>query len=131
MWEVGLILLVALIVLGPQQLVEVARTLGKLYRDLQKMAWDLRNSIDLDSITSLEPDPHKPDKENTDTVGTINMDKELFPPAGEKSGPDFYADLLEATEKGGEGTEAGAPESPETREEGSPAKKEVTENAKS
>jgi Sec-independent protein translocase protein TatA len=126
MWEVGLILLVALIVLGPQQLVEVARTLGKLYRDLQKMTWDLRNSIDLDSITSLEPDQHKPAKEKTDIAGTAGMDKELLPPPGEKSGPDFYADLLEAAEKGAEGTEAGAPESPETKEEGSITQKKAT-----
>ena len=37
MWEVVAILVVALIFLGPKQLAETARVVGKMYRELQKM----------------------------------------------------------------------------------------------
>ncbi len=95
MWEIVLILVVALILLGPQQLAETARVLGKLYREIQKMAFDVRNSIDFD-LDSPEPPPSasKPEKE---TDHKIVDDKALLPSPGEKTGPDFYAELLESS----------------------------------
>ena len=63
MWEIVLILVVALIFLGPRQLTETARVLGKLYREIQKMAFDVRNSIDFDLDMLAPPtDTHKPEK---------------------------------------------------------------------
>ena len=58
MWEIVLILAVALIMLGPKQLTETARVMGKLYREIQKMAFDVRNSIDFDLE---EPAPRSSD----------------------------------------------------------------------
>jgi Sec-independent protein translocase protein TatA len=96
MWEIVLILVVALIVLGPKQLVETARAAGKVYREILKMAGDIRGSIDLDSLSSHEPritpayrPPTPPSPSGQDTI----------PPAGAKSGPDFYADLLESSKE--------------------------------
>ncbi len=108
MWEIVLILVVALILLGPKQLTETARVLGKMYREIQKMAFDIRNSIDFDS-EPFSPPSHdvKPEKE---TEGKIVDDKALLPPPGEKAGPDFYAELLESAKE---------EKKPETRESSS------------
>jgi Sec-independent protein translocase protein TatA len=97
MWEIVLILVVALIFLGPRQLTETARVLGKIYREIQKMAFDVRNSIDFDlDMPSSSTDTHKPEKE-LDHKPT--EDKALLPQSGEKTGPDFYAELLESSKE--------------------------------
>lgn len=105
MWELGLIILVALILLGPRQLTETARVLGRLYREVTKLTTDLRNSVDLDSLTSttsspshLDADPVKPAAEQDP-----KPDMDLLAAPGERSGPDFYADLLESTKEEAEG----------------------------
>ncbi len=43
--EILLILLVALIIWGPQRLPEIARTLGKMMRVLRKASFDLTNTV--------------------------------------------------------------------------------------
>jgi Sec-independent protein translocase protein TatA len=95
MWEVVLILVVALIFLGPQQLAETARVIGKMYRELQKMMWDIRNSVDLDSLTSMDSHHEETPHKNHDAAQRIIGQGDLVPPPGEKTGPDFYAELLE------------------------------------
>lgn len=97
MGEFILIMVVALIVLGPKQLLETAKVAGKVYRELVKMATDLRNSVDLDALTAdhkphVPPPPPTPPAPRTDSSDAAG---ESMPPAAEKSGPDFYADLLE------------------------------------
>ncbi len=104
MWELAIIMLVALIILGPRQLTEVARTVAKLYREVQKLAWEVKHSVDLDSIAS-PPDygskgsskaaSKPPSEDRADEV--VRKDEDLIPPPGESSGPDFYAQLLEST----------------------------------
>jgi Sec-independent protein translocase protein TatA len=95
MWEIVLILVVALILLGPKQLTETARVLGKLYREIQKLAFDVRNSIDFDLEEPATPSSDfKPEKE---TDQKVVDDKALLPPPEEKTGPDFYAELLESS----------------------------------
>lgn len=105
MWELAIIMLVALIILGPRQLTEVARTVAKLYREVQKLAWEVKHSVDLDSIAS-PPDygskgspksASKPSEDRADEV--VRKDEDLIPPPGESSGPDFYAQLLESTDE--------------------------------
>ena len=126
MGELVLIMVVALIVLGPKQLLETAKVGGKLYRELVRMAGDLRNSVDLDALTS-DTKPHVPPPPPVQP-GADDPDKDLKPPAGEKSGPDFYADLLESareevreaeakTEQAQELDPPGTPEGPETKED--------------
>jgi len=97
MWEVVLILVVALIVLGPRQLTEVARALGKMYREVQKLASDVRSSVDLDALTRPDEQPDAA-RRNYEPPPPVK-DLDLTPPPGEKSGPDFYADLLESSKE--------------------------------
>ena len=101
MWELGLILLVALILLGPRQLTETARVLGRLYREVTKMTNDLRNSVDLDSLTSTtSSSPHyntPSSQEESDQSSQHDLD--MVAPPGERSGPDFYSELLESSKE--------------------------------
>jgi sec-independent protein translocase protein TatB len=97
MWEIGLILIIALIFLGPRQLTETARVMGKWYRELQKMSWELRSSMDFDSMTSSTPPPSRKDtsSQTSDSVSPETEDPTAEPAA--KPGPDFYGELLESS----------------------------------
>lgn len=103
MWELLLILAVALVVLGPRQLAETARYMGKLYRDLQRMTLDLRSTIDLDEHIL-------PGHQSAPYGGTPTKPAPVAaeaPRAGDaKSGPDFYAQLLEQSRTDDEGQDS-------------------------
>ncbi len=77
MWELLIILVVALLIFGPKRLPELARTLGKGMAEFRRASYDLRHSFNLDAEpppprpdpksdepdpTSLEADPAKPDQ---------------------------------------------------------------------
>lgn len=55
MQELLIILAVALIILGPKKLPEMARALGRAFAELQRAADDLRSSVDLD-VEAEEPE---------------------------------------------------------------------------
>ena len=96
MTEVFIILVVALIILGPRQLVDVAKLLGRLYREVQKLSWDIRNAVDFDAPAVSQPHyppASTPIKEDSDQ----EVGNDLIPSFNEKSGPDFYAELLESS----------------------------------
>jgi len=127
MWEIGLILIVALIFLGPRQLAETARVVGRWYRELNKMSWDIRNSIDLDSITSSAPSPSRHDTLSESSGPTSPETEDLAAPPAQKTGPDFYGELLESSKEEDEKTPsetpaAAEPEKRETPEEHSARK---------
>lgn len=54
MQEMLIILAVALIILGPKKLPELARTLGRFFAEFQRAAQDLRSSVDLDADDDLK-----------------------------------------------------------------------------
>jgi Sec-independent protein translocase protein TatA len=95
MWEFALIILVALILLGPRQLTETAKVVGRLYRELQKLTSEVKDTINLESITTPSPTTYEPPPPQTDLPRPSKKDPDLVPLPGEKSGPDFYAELLE------------------------------------
>lgn len=56
--EILLILAIALIVIGPQKLPEVAKTLGKAMGEFKRSAQDLKNSIDIETtVKDTTPKP--------------------------------------------------------------------------
>lgn len=97
MWELGVIMVVALILLGPRQLVETARVLGRWYREIQRMTSEIRGAIDLDSVASPPREPHYDSLPKVPAAPVPPKNQDLVPPPGEKIGPDFYAELLESS----------------------------------
>ncbi len=61
--ELLLILLIALIVLGPKEIPKVARTLGRAMREFQRVTDELRQTIDMeienDERASTKPSENK------------------------------------------------------------------------
>jgi len=53
--ELVVIFIVALLVLGPQRLPEMARTLGRTLRELRRTASDLQSSFNLEEEFETEP----------------------------------------------------------------------------
>ena len=62
--EVLMILLVALLVIGPNKVVEFARTMGKLTRTIKKMSFDVTTSLTRE--LELEEKKRTPDTEKKD-----------------------------------------------------------------
>ena len=116
MQEILIILVVALIVIGPKKLPELARTLGKGFAEFKKAADDLQETVRLD----LERDKHEQfrekyphlvpeeDEESADAEATADKDAE---PGDELTTP-ITVD--------GESTTASAETSPEPAPEPEP-----------
>ncbi len=133
MWEIALILIVALIVLGPRQLAEVAQTLGKLYRDLQRMSSEMRGTIDdVINMDSLPPSPPStsPKRPEGDKPSPVEQQDHFLPQSGEKSGPDFYADLLESSKEEDTEKETARTEAPGESDIGAEARTKEVGNEK-
>uniref|UniRef100_A0A7C4AR77 Sec-independent protein secretion pathway component n=1 Tax=Desulfomonile tiedjei TaxID=2358 RepID=A0A7C4AR77_9BACT len=107
MWELVLIVLVALILLGPRQLTETARVVGRLYRELLKLTSEVKETINLDALTEMPP-KYEPPPPKTDLPRRPVEAQAIVTPPGEKTGPDFYAELLEQS------AEPPPPEQPES-----------------
>lgn len=54
-WEIALIFIVALLILGPDKLPSVARTIGKGMREMRRATNDLRVHIELDDVPQEPP----------------------------------------------------------------------------
>ena len=57
--ELLVVLVIALIVLGPNKMVEVARSLGKIMRDLQRAGAELPRLISLEDDAPAKPPPQR------------------------------------------------------------------------
>lgn len=58
MWEIMLILAVALIVIGPKKLPELAKTLGRALGEFKRSAQDFKTSIDMETtLGDLDDNP--------------------------------------------------------------------------
>jgi Sec-independent protein translocase protein TatA len=97
MWEFVLIVAVALVFLGPRQFADAARAAGRMYRELQKLADDVRNTVDLDALTA--PTPEEKLRPKQEPPPPALQDYSVVAPADRKSGPDFYADLLAGSQE--------------------------------
>ncbi len=71
--ELFIILVIALIVLGPNKLPDLARMLGKLMGDFQRATSDLKREIDIAGETRSNSPTHQSDDKNN---GTENVSSE-------------------------------------------------------
>lgn len=73
-WEIVVILLVAFLVVGPQELPKVARSLGRGVRSLQRMFDDFKEETGIDeAITEFK----EAEKDLNKTVASVDPTKEL------------------------------------------------------
>lgn len=72
MFEILLILAVALLVIGPKKLPDLAKSLGRAMGEFKKATNDLKDSINLDDPIDV---PHKP----VETVKNLPEDSEADP----------------------------------------------------
>ena len=73
--EILLILAIALIVIGPKKLPELAKTLGKAMGEFKRSAQDFKRSIDIETtVKDIEPPASAPDLK--EVLKEANSDKE-------------------------------------------------------
>lgn len=53
--ELVIIMVVAFIFLGPERMIDAARLLGRLSREVRKMTADIRGMVDIDELTNPRP----------------------------------------------------------------------------
>ena len=63
-WEILLILVIALVVLGPGRIVEFGRTLGKIVRTLKKATFDLTTVVSKELEEQEKERPPQQHKDN-------------------------------------------------------------------
>lgn len=116
--EILLILAIALIVIGPQKLPEVAKTLGKALGEFKRSAQDLKNSIDIETtVKEVNPKPVKKElKDVIKDIGTENPKAQQMP--AEPETPDKADDLKTKTppepDQGSPDADTPPPAPPET-----------------
>ena len=70
-WEILLILVIGLIILGPSKLPEFARTIGKITRAFKKASFDLATAVNKEieetQKTTSPTSPKSDDSQKTDT----------------------------------------------------------------
>ena len=84
MSKIVVILVVELIVVGPRQLTEPARVVGRLHRDLQKIASQIRQNIHLEMLASPSPHKEAPISDTNDRAGNQKSGSDSGPPLGQK-----------------------------------------------
>ena len=109
--EIILVLVVALLVLGPEKLPKLAKQLGRGMREFRRAASDFQATLSDADPTKVQPRPKTPTKP---PAGTIDSSKALAEPQS-----------LESSENDPEASEASeSSESSEASEKASPEAKE-------
>ena len=75
MTELLVILVVALLVIGPKRLPNLARTIGRTLRDFKNATSDFENSIDIEPEEESYDSESIKQKNNEQNKGSINSDQ--------------------------------------------------------
>ena len=75
MTELLVILVVALLVIGPKKLPNLARTIGRTLRDFKRATSDFENSTDIETDEEYDDSDIPTQKKNKKNEETINSDK--------------------------------------------------------
>lgn len=90
-WEILLILIVVLVVLGPRRLPEIARTLGRAVRAIKKASADLTTTLNRELEETKDKPPPSPAKEIKSQEAPSSADKaETSGQADRPAGPEGH-----------------------------------------
>ncbi len=94
--EILLILAIALIVIGPKKLPELAKTLGRAMGEFKRSAQDFKRSIDIETTVneSVSPPPAKDLKE---VIKDVNQKKDLSSEPKKEGTPETAAPDVETS----------------------------------
>lgn len=111
--EILLILAIALIVIGPQKLPEVAKTLGKAMGEFKRAAQNLKNSIDIETtVKEVKPEPVK--NKLKDVIKDITEDDPKPQQVSTETESPGSPETKKAPESPQSSPDAGTPARPET-----------------
>ncbi len=108
--ELVVILLIALVVVGPQKLPEVGKSIGKAMREFKKAQDEIKGAISFDLDTQPAPHrpaPHRPRPSVADDAGST--DEASAPQNEPPAATTTAADALESMEAEDRATESPAP----------------------
>ena len=96
--ELLLILAVALIILGPKKLPEIARSLGRGLAEFRRTTDDVKREMQAAADLDARPDPDRADTGNPDT-GNPDPDRADTEPSGEGAPANTISPAGEPTKK--------------------------------
>lgn len=82
-WEILLVLIIAIIFLGPGKIVDFARTLGKWIRAIRRAGNDFTAAVTREVEKADQEQPPSPDKEEKTTQSQLTSSNQ-----GPEAGPD-------------------------------------------
>ena len=85
--EIMVVLIVALIVLGPNRLPEAGRQLGRAMREVRR--WSTRFQDEVRSTLDAEPEPKPPPATSTSTSSPVEAPKPIDLPSPEQQHPNL------------------------------------------
>ncbi len=97
--EILMILAIALIVIGPKKLPDLAKTLGRAMGEFKRSAQDFKRSIDVESTVKDIKDVADPDIDLKEIIKDVNTEDKTPPDEKNESAPpdknqdDFEEDL--------------------------------------
>jgi len=107
MQEILVLLVIALVVIGPKKLPEMAKALGKGYGEFRRAFEDMRNSINVDMKTDEEKERLREIKERVQPPADSKPSVEATP------GPDAPSGMVESDSR--DAAEASVPGTPENQ----------------
>ncbi|MBN2359574.1 MAG: twin-arginine translocase TatA/TatE family subunit [Deltaproteobacteria bacterium] len=108
-WEIVVILVVALLVLGPDQLPKIARLVGKAMREVRRATSELRLNLELDEPWKPAPGEKPPPRSQPVAAGQDKATTEVECTPVAAADP-YAAPAAAAPEPGGDGS--GKPPTP-------------------
>jgi Tat protein translocase TatB subunit len=113
--EIFIILAIALIVIGPKKLPELAKTLGRAMGEFKRTAQDFKNSIDVETTLS---EVKAPASDLKDIIKDVNKKKEnIVEPGDDPKMTESESQDSDTDNDQDEKPEAAAPKDPEKKNE--------------
>lgn len=85
--EVGVILLVAFLVLGPGRSIDMARNAGKIFGDLRRQFNEVTNAVSMEAMEQRTNSREKTEEPPPEPPPGVPMRAEIPPEDGEEAGP--------------------------------------------